>query len=89
VNAPTRAAREIHDVSDIDTSWLARAACGNVPTSTADAMRTATTPEHGEVLGWRCDGCPVAWQCLGEGLRTSASGIWGGFVLSDGQEVAL
>jgi hypothetical protein len=89
VTAATRAVREIDAVSDLDTTWLAQAACGNVPTSTADAMRAATTREHGEVLGWRCDRCPVAWQCLGEGLRTRGSGIWGGFVLGDGQEVAL
>jgi hypothetical protein len=87
VTAASRAVREINAISDLDTTWLAEAACAHAPTSTADAMRAATTREHGEVLGWRCDGCPVAWQCLEEGLRTKAPGIWGGFVLNDGQEV--
>jgi hypothetical protein len=83
-----RAVREINAISDLETTWLAQAACVDVPTSTADAMRAATTREHREVLGWRCDGCPVAWHCLSEGLRTKSSGIWGGFVLNHGEETA-
>jgi hypothetical protein len=83
-----RAVREINAISDFDTAWLAQATCAEVPTSTADAMRAATTREHGEVLGWRCGDCPVAWRCLSEGLRTRGSGIWGGFVLDNGHEVA-
>jgi hypothetical protein len=88
VTAASRAVREINATA-LDFGWLAEAACADVPTSTADAMRAATTREHGEVLGWRCDGCPVAWECLGEGLRTQASGVWGGFVLDNGQEATV
>lgn len=83
-----RAVREIGQVAEVDLSWQAKAACRTVPVSTAAAMQEASTREHGEVLGWRCEACPVAWDCLSYGLETKASGLHGGFALRNGREVA-
>lgn len=53
-------------------------------------MVSASGAQDVDLLAWRCDEavCPVAWECLGEGLRTRADGLWGSFVLREGREVA-
>jgi hypothetical protein len=79
------AAADIARAPQVDTRWVSDAACRDVPPSTSAAMVAACNEEEGEVLGWRCDGCPVAYECLSLAMDLRASGLWGGFVLVDGK----
>lgn len=87
-NASRGAAAEITEALQADLTWQADAACKDVPASTSAAMAGTMTPADAEVTSWICGGCTVAWECIGEGLRTRADGVWGGFVLRNGREVA-
>lgn len=85
--ATARAVAEIAQThSDVDLTWQAHAACRTAPEFTAAAMRAADNMEDEELLGFWCDGCPVAMACLDFGLDTRASGLFGGFVLLAGKE---
>jgi hypothetical protein len=85
--ARERAVREIDEAAAADTRWMADAACGDVPPSVADAFRDAATLDDLDQLDGFCAGCPVRSDCLAEGLRGRASGVYGGRLLHDGREV--
>jgi len=62
--------------------WHARAACRGVGADVFFPRR------GGSAVGGRrlCEGCEVAYECLGYGLDNGCWGVWGGFALRDGGE---
>ena len=78
-DAPVRIGDAMRDFLDrLRPGWQRRAACSGAGTA-------LYFPEVGysPPASWRaCEGCEVAWECLGYGLEHGCVGVWGGFVLN-------
>ncbi len=79
-DAPVRIGDAMREFLDgLRPDWQRRAPCRGAGTA-------QYFTERGEWVdpAWRaCEGCVVAWECLGYGLEHGCVGVWGGFVLND------